>query len=140
MPTGNFPILLDTHVWIWFATGSDELPTKWRMPIENAIDRRDLHISAISLWEFGMLEAKGRIAVDMQPLEWIKTSFSIMRLQLVPIMPEIAIDSCFLPGEFHGDPADRLIVASARHHSLALATKDKNIASYGKQHHVRLFV
>jgi PIN domain nuclease of toxin-antitoxin system len=137
MQVAEHPLLLDTHMWIWFAIGSDEVSRKVRVTISKAIERRGLYISAISLWEFGMLEAKGRIVLDMPPLEWIKASFSSMSLQIVPITPEIAIDSCFLPGEFHGDPADRLIIASARSNGLVLATKDKNIIRYSTSHHVK---
>ena len=122
--------LLDTHVWLWYMNGNKDLARRTREIISEAIKNRAIYIAAISLWEIAMLEKKKRIVMEMPCLEWINRSIELIHLQVIELTPDIATESCHLPGAFHGDPADRLIVASARVENMVLITKDKGILSY----------
>jgi PIN domain nuclease of toxin-antitoxin system len=85
-----------------------------------------------------MLEAKGRLELKMNCSAWIQQALATPGLSLVPLSPEVAIESSRLPGQFHGDPADRILVATARIHRLGLMTKDEQLLEYGRQRHVRI--
>jgi PIN domain nuclease of toxin-antitoxin system len=129
-------ILLDTHAWIWLFNGSTELSKDVIEQIDLAGNRGKVFISAISVWELSMLAAKNRVNLSKPIHQWVKDSFSQPGVNLSSMLPEIAIESSFLPGEFHGDPADRIIVATARMSSLILLTRDQKILSYGEQGYV----
>lgn len=133
MPMKNkqaFPILLDTHVWIWFAEASHKFSKSTIQLIDNAIKNRSVFVSDISLWEISMLANKGKIILSLPTRNWLETSIKTLALELIPISPQIAVESTLLPGEFHKDPADRLIVATARCENLTLLTADSEILSY----------
>lgn len=124
-------IILDTHVWIWWAIQSTHLSK----PAVAALRRAErVGVSVISCWEIGMLVAKGRLDLDRDPLAWIRRALQLPKIELVPMSPEIALSSSTLPAEFHGDSADRIIVASARLLSSPLLTRDQHIREWG---HVR---
>jgi PIN domain nuclease of toxin-antitoxin system len=134
------PLLLDTHYWIWFQAGSaDQIHDKALKAIESAAARGRLLLSVISVWELGMLEAKGRIRLQRPCEEWVREALAMPGLEVVPLTPEIALDSSRLPGGFHGDPADRIIVATARIRAARLLTRDQKLIDYGRSHHVALF-
>jgi PIN domain nuclease of toxin-antitoxin system len=126
-------ILLDTHVWIWYVNGSEELGKTIQKTITTALYNNSAHLSAISLWEIGMLEKKQRITLEMPCLEWINKSIELTHMRILPITPAIAIESCNLPGKFHDDSADRMITATARVEGLTLVTRDARILTYS--HH-----
>ena len=92
----------------------------------------------MSIWEVGMLEAKGRIHLAMSCLEWVREALVTPGLSLLDVTPEIAVESSRLPGEFHGDPVDRILVASARISGSTLLTKDRKILDYGAEGHVKV--
>lgn len=129
-------LLLDTHVWIWLLAGHEMIRPKQLTLIEEAASESIIGIAAISTWEIAMLAAKGRIALEEPVLSWIQTSLNLPGVELIPLTPDIAVESSQLPGNFHGDPADRLIVATARIHQLTLLTHDEKILAYAKQHYV----
>lgn len=129
-------ILLDTHVWIWYALGSPELKNEMRKRIEEATNENKVYLAAISLWEISMLEQKKRIILDMPCLEWINQSIVKIPLIVLPMTPAIAVDSCNLPDNFHADPADCLIAATVRVERLMLLTRDKNMLAYGGRKHM----
>lgn len=127
-------LLLDTHSWIWIASGYEKMAKgSAKKVVDKAFNDASLVISAISLWEVSMLEAKGRLALSGPCLDWIQQSMSQLRLEVIPISPEIAVESSRLPGGFHGDPSDRIIVATARKERFTLLTQDELILSYGAQ-------
>ena len=130
-------ILLDTHVWVWFMSGNKDLKVNGRKIIDEHLKEGSAHVAAISCWEIAMLESKERIKLSMPTLEWMKLSFKNTSLDRVELNPAIAYESCHLPGDFHGDPADRLIVATARIKGLSLVTRDKQILKYSKQDYVK---
>lgn len=129
-------ILLDTHILIWLMNGDNKLSQSIQHHIENARRDGSVNISAISIWEIAMLEQKKRIILNKPCLEWIKDSL-YHGIHLLPLTPEISVESCRLPGYLAGDPADRMIVATARVESLLLITCDERILAYGKQKLVR---
>ena len=85
-----------------------------------------------------MLEAKGRIRLSSPCGQWVEEALATPGLTLVPLTPEIALDSSRLPGDFHGDPADRIIAATARRMGARLLTRDEKLLAYGRGHHVAL--
>ena len=125
-------ILLDTHVFIWYVNGNTEIGKRLKNQIDEAIQSHSIYLASISLWEISMLDMKQRIILEMPCLEWINCAIEETHTQVLPITPTIAVESSNLPGKFHGDPADRLIVATARAEGLVLATRDANILDYGK--------
>ena len=88
-------------------------------------------LSAISPWEFCKLLEKGRLVISYDPEEWIKEAMDMPKLRLVQFIPTIAYKSTVLPGAFHDDPADQIIVATAREENATILTKDKRIHRYG---------
>lgn len=127
-------ILLDTHTWIWFMIGDETLKADVQRKIDQHLQSNSLWLACISVWELGMLENKGRITLTQPCLQWTKEALKDIRL--AELTPEIAIESSNLPGDFHGDPADRIIVATARHKELTLATRDHAILNYSKKHYL----
>lgn len=125
-------ILLDTPIWIWLMLGDKSLGKAALSTIENASICNKLSVSTISLWELAMLERKGRIALGCSVHDWIKKALGFPGLSLANISPKIAIDSCNLPDEFHKDPADRIIVATARTNNRTLITRDTRILDYAE--------
>ena len=115
-------IVLDTHALIWLNDDAGRLSDFAREAIRR---EEELGISAISLWEVSMLLQYGRIELSL-PLEiWLEKACSQPKIRLLPISVAIAVRTARL--EMHGDPADRLIVASALVHQCALVTRDENI-------------
>ena len=123
-------LLLDTHVWIWLMNdGPQEIQAAALSRIEDS--RTPLYVAAISAWEAAMLEAKGRIRLPVDCLEWIHRALNAPRLSLLALTPGIAVASTRLPGDVHGDPADRILLATAREHNLVLVTRDERLLAYG---------
>ena len=126
-------ILLDTHVLIWYVLGSNEISKSLRKEIGMTIKNNQIYIAAISMWEICMLESKGRIILEMPCLEWINNAIKFTHAQILHLLPEIAVESCYLPDSLHDDPADRLIVATARVEGLPIMTRDTRILQYGRK-------
>lgn len=124
-------IVLDTHTLIWWASGeTEQLSAAALQAIERELSDGQIFISSISAWELSMLVAKGRIALSMDVAEWLSYVGNIEGVSFVPVDNEIAVKSTELPGEFHKDPADRLIVATARKFAAPLVTADEKIRTY----------
>src|SRR5262249_7477937 len=129
-------LLLDTHVLIWLAEGLAELPAAARDKIDRAAGGAGIAVSAITFWETAMLVARGRISLA-QPLgAWRQRVLAQPGLGDVPIDGEIGIEAVHLPGTLHPDPADRLIVATARLQGCRLVTRDQRLLDYGAAGHV----
>lgn len=128
--------LLDTHTWIWWNMRPQNLSRKVIKLIENEDEYDELLLSAISPWEFSKLLEKGRIGISYNPEEWIKAALDMPKLRYVHITPMIAYRSTILPKPFHDDPADQIIVATAREENATIITKDKRIKNY---QHVQTF-
>ena len=122
-------ILLDTHVWWWSLTEPENLSKSAIKTIrQTKTDHR--MIASISIWELAMMAAKKRISLKMPVAKWLSRALNETGLGVIEISPEIATDACNLPGKFHKDPADRLIVATARVNNLRLLTKDQKMLEY----------
>jgi len=132
-------LLLDTHIWLWFAEGNaTRLPPASVRKLEEARREDGLLVSAISVWEIGVLHAKGRIQLAAPLRDWVSNALAPAGISLLPLDEEIASESTLLPGEPHGDPADRFLIAAARTKGVILATRDENIIDYGNAGYVRV--
>ena len=125
------PILLDTHVWMWSVTEDKRLSRIARAAIARAQAEGDLWLSLISVWEIARKVEKKQLVLDRPLEQWLDLAMTMPGLQMWDLTPAIMVESCQLPQPFHGDPADRMIVASARHHGATLISKDRRIRKYG---------
>lgn len=130
-------ILLDTHVWIWMVSGEmDRIAPSAVEQIRRGAERGRLLVSAISVWEVAMLQAKGRITLSLELEEWVRRGLAAPGVRLAELSPEILVESTRLPGEPHGDPADRMLIATARRMGAALVTRDTAILGYARSGYV----
>jgi PIN domain nuclease of toxin-antitoxin system len=124
-------IVLDTHALVWWVQGT--LPSVSRAA-EAAIDHErvggEILISSISAWEIGMIVARGRVQLAMDVRAWLGEVERIDGVRFVPVDNGIGLSAATLPGEIHGDPADRIIVATSRHFQAALVTGDRKVLAY----------
>lgn len=121
--------LLDTHTWIWWHMN----PVKLSATVVNIIagtEYDELLLSAISPWEFCKLIEKKRIGIAGNPTGWLEAAMDMVKLRLVPLTPLIAYQSTVLPPPFHDDPADQIIVATAREEKATLLTIDHRMHVY----------
>lgn len=122
-------ILLDTHAWWWSLSEPENLSkAASKKIVETKPDQRA--IASISIWEFAMMACRKKIEVKITPEEWLSYAIEKTGIKVLKLNPKIAIDSCSLPGDFHKDPADRIIVATARVNNMTLITKDEKIIRY----------
>lgn len=138
MNTGRLP--LDPRVWSWLAGG---IPEKLKFSTSRLVERASvsspLLVSIISLWEVALLESKKRLRLPMPVSEWVERALDRPEIRLIGLEDvSTVIDSCRLPGDFHADPADRLLVATAHRENAVLVTQDRNILDYGAGGHVRV--
>ena len=122
--------ILDTHVWIWWNMNPEKLSSAVRKLIEMTRKYEELLLSAISPWEFSKLLEKRRLAISIDPEAWIRLALEMPKLRLLPLSPVLAYRSTILPPPFHDDPADQIIVASAREEGATILTSDDRIRSY----------
>lgn len=119
--------LLDTHIWVWWLTAGSGLTARERAALDTAASAGVLHLSAISLWEAQMLHAKGRLELPLAFPDWLRRAAAPPVVTVLPLDIPVVTALSNLPARFHGDPADRLIVATAKAHQLPLATHDVRI-------------
>jgi PIN domain nuclease of toxin-antitoxin system len=120
-------IVLDTHAWIGWVNESEQLSKKAAEAIHSA---STLGICAISCWEIAMLVVKNRLRLNQEVMGWIDLALKRPKTRLLTLEPKIRVTSTQLPGDFHGDPADRFIAASYLIHKATLITKDKQISDW----------
>lgn len=138
-PISEAPLLLDTHVLLWYAQGVHERLGRRLVGGLNAAAVQDgLRASVWSIRELGHLVRRGRIALTVDLRSWVESLRSACGVVVVPVDAEIARLSAQLPGEPPRDPADQVIIATARSFGWALVTRDRAIINYGRHGHVRL--
>lgn len=131
-------IVIDTHVLVWTVEAdASRVGAKARKILEAAVLARALYVSAITPWEIAMLAHHGRLALGKDVGDWIVQALSLPGVILAPLEPAIAVDSVRLPGALHKDPADRFIIATARHLTLPVLTGDRAILAYGAAGYVQ---
>lgn len=123
-------ILLDTHVLIWWLDQSPKLSKKAKKIIDKEIKTGTILLSTITTWELSLLTRKGKIKLSKDIESWIGELEKLPFIQFVSLDNKIVLESNNLPGDFHEDPADRFIVATARQLGAALVTSDLRIREY----------
>lgn len=126
-------LILDTHVLIWMDEGNSRLGKSALKRIDESLATGQLGVAAISFWETAMLVEKGRLTMETELDIW-RSELLQAGLIEIPLLGETAIRAGQLDS-FHGDPADRLIVAAAIENSAALMTADEKILSWDRFHH-----
>lgn len=122
-------IVLDTHVWVWWVHGDARLKPSQASVIGEA-ETDVIGVSSISCWEIAKLVERGRLVLPRSLEQWFVAALSYPGISLFDLSPEIAITSTRLPGNFHRDPADQLIVATALVYGCPIVTSDQKIISY----------
>jgi PIN domain nuclease of toxin-antitoxin system len=123
-------ILLDTHIWVWWVHGDARL-TPGQLQHLHDNEPLGLGVSIISCWEVAKLVEVGRLTLPSSPLpQWMAQALAYPGVRLLDLTPQIAIASTTLPAPFHRDPADQIIVATARVHDIPLLTADARILAY----------
>jgi PIN domain nuclease of toxin-antitoxin system len=122
-------IVLDTHIWVWWVHGDTQLIQEYYEYIQQQ-ESQGLGISAISCWEIAKLVERGRLMLPIPVDEWLAQALAYPGMRLLELTPRICVESTQLPGEFHRDPADQIIVATARVYDCSLVTMDSKILSY----------
>ena len=128
------PTILDTHAWVWWADGGKRLSRSAERAIDRAQAAGDLWVSMISVWEVAKKVEKRQLVLDRPLEEWLDVALALSGLQLAELTRPILSESCRLPQPFHDDPADQIIVATARDRAATIVTKDERILNYS---HVR---
>lgn len=127
-------ILLDTHIWIWWVSQSPDLSDKDQALIDKHIDS-GLALSLISCWEVAKKVEQGKLKLDRDIRDWLRLALSYPGIRPIDLSLDIIVESTQLPGVFHRDPADQLIVATSRVMDIPLLTRDGKICTYP---HVKL--
>lgn len=127
------PLLLDTHAAIWI-TEDRPLASAAVAALDAAYQAGSLVlVSAITAWEVGLLVARNRIRLVAKPEHWFQRLLAIPGIRLAELSPDILIASSFLPGEPPRDPADRILLATARDVGATLITRDRLLLRYGEE-------
>ncbi len=122
-------IVLDTHIWIWWVQGDAQLPANYSTYIqEHELD--GLGLSVISCWEVAKLVEYNKLQLPYPVSDWLSQALSYPGIRLLDFTPAIALESTQLPAPFHRDPADQIIVATARIYACPLVTLDAKIQVY----------
>ncbi len=122
-------IVLDTHIWIWWVNGDTQLMQEYQDYIQQQ-EAQGLGISAISCWEVAKLVERNRLVLSIPVDQWLDQALMYPGVSLLDLTPKICVESTQLPGEFHRDPADQIIVATARIYDCPLVTMDNKILGY----------
>jgi PIN domain nuclease of toxin-antitoxin system len=124
-------ILLDTHVLFWWATkDTQRMTAAATTAISGEFPDGEILVSSITAWEIALLNLRGRLNLAADLGKWLATFGEIAGLRFVAVDNEIGIEAVNLPGEFHKDPADRIIVATARKFGAPIVTADEKIRAY----------
>ncbi len=118
--------MLDTHIWLWWVLDDDRLRNAQQSAISDSwLD--SIGVNVVSLWEIAKGVELGRIDLRISLANWFEHALHYPNVNLINLTPEIAVESTTLPGTFHGDPFDQMIVATARIYNCPLVTSDRAI-------------
>lgn len=132
--TRDTPLLLDTHIWIWVLDQSQGYLSSHAIRlIERAAVAQRLYVSDFSYWEVAMLVTKARLRLATDVGIWLERAAQAPGVTSVPVTRDVLVQSTRLPGEPHGDPADRILIAHAQTLGAALMTCDRGIIAYAAQ-------
>ena len=120
-------IILDTHIWLWWLLPDSLLPDRERKALDRIAADKGILLPAICQWEAQLLHGKKRIELPVPFSTWLRRATAVDMLTILPLNADTVIEVNELPSTFHGDPADRMIVATARAYNLPLATHDEAI-------------
>lgn len=123
-------IVLDTHALLWWANDDARLSRAAKRTIRSEQSGGVVAVSVISAWEIGLLVEKGKLALSMEVDAWLSAAMTLPGIRMIPLTLRVAVQSTRLPGAFHPDPADRMIVALAREHDAMLVSADQRIRAY----------
>jgi PIN domain nuclease of toxin-antitoxin system len=131
------PLLLDTCAAIWFA--EDQYMSDAAIEaLDEAFDAAAaVCVSPITAWEIGLLAARGRIKLPATPQLWFRRLMDLPGMRLADMSPDVLVTSSFLPGKLPGDPADRILAATAREFGYILITRDRPLLDYAEQGYIR---
>jgi PIN domain nuclease of toxin-antitoxin system len=130
------PLLLDTCAVIWAANGAP-MARDAADQITNAARRgATVHVSPISAWEVGLLVVRGRLTMVGRPEAWFERLLETPGLGLTAMPQTVLVRSSFLPGDPPNDPADRIIIATAREFAMRIVTRDPRLLAYSAEGHV----
>ena len=122
-------IVLDTHVWLWWVDGNPKLTSSYGQIIQQR-QLEGLGVSVYSCWVIAKAVEPQRMKFDMPVEDWLTQALAYPGVRLLPLTPRIVVESIQLPGSFHRDPADQIIVATARVYDCPLVTYDDKILNY----------
>jgi PIN domain nuclease of toxin-antitoxin system len=123
-------IVLDTQAWLWWVHDPSQLSRRARVAVETAEATDGIRVSVISAWEVAVKQALGKLRLARDIDSWFQQASTYPNLVVEPLSAQDAIASTRLPGQFHKDPADRIIVAVTRRYGVELVTSDKLIRAY----------
>lgn len=125
-------IVLDTHALIWWVNGDSQLSPNAKAAIDHEQQDENgvILVSTISAWEIALLVGRDRLTLGMNLDDWLETVNEIECVRFVSVDNAVGVESTRLPGDFHKDPADRMITALARHYNVPLVTADERIRAY----------
>lgn len=130
-------MLLDTHVWVWYEEGAQARLSRAALAaIRSHGQAGRVYVSPLSAWEVAALVAKGRLMLSLEVRAWVARALQAPGLRTAPLTAAVAVDAALLPGAAPRDPADRLLIATARAEGATLVTRDAQILAYGRAGHV----
>lgn len=130
------PLLLDTCAAIWLAADAPLAGGALEAIAAAGDAGLPLQLSPVTAWEIGLLARKGRFRAALSPQRWFEQLCAIPGVALCALSPAILLNASFLPGDLHGDPADRMMAATAREHGFTLLTRDRALLAYAAEGHL----
>lgn len=134
--TMNTRFIFDTCLLLFLARPEEKIAPEVRDVL--MAEECDYFVSAISAWEIGLLASRGRVNLTKAPLDWFRSFVDDQNTRVLDVTPEVLVASSYLPQPLHNDPADRILIATAREHDLTIITRDQAILAYGAAGHVRV--